>query len=298
MFLSGIIWLVDSLTAARKRKAAVEALYDKMLKPPQSAINAVAEEPIYVDYAKSFFPILLFIVVMRSFLWEPFQIPSGSMKPTLIEGDFILVNKFDYGLRLPVTSKKVVEIGSPQRGDVVVFKAPDTGEDFIKRVIGIPGDTILYTKEKDLYIKPACAKDVAKENCSSMIKIEKVLVEGPGYIDKSPNSNYGELNDEYVENLFGVKHGILNNPNRPQYSINRRREDSVFVVPENRYFVMGDNRDNSKDSRYWVTTHFVPEESLVGHAVSIWMHFEFGFTNPYFSWIPTGVDFGRIGAIK
>lgn len=298
MFVSGIVWLVDALTAGKQRKAAVNALYQSMTKPTQEAIDAVAREPIYVDYARSFFPILLFIVVLRSFLWEPFQIPSASMKPTLTEGDFILVNKFDYGLRLPINSKKIVDIGSPKRGDVAVFRAPDTGEDYIKRVVGLPGDKVFYTREKELYIIPFCAENIAKNDCPKKMHIIKTPVPGPGYIDKSPNSNLGLVNIEYVEDLDGVSHGILNNPNRPHRSHRGLHEDLFYHVPQGKYFVMGDNRDNSTDSRYWETSNYVAEEDLVGHAVSIWMHFEFGITNKYFSWVPTGVDIGRVGAIK
>lgn len=298
MFVSGIIWFVDSMTAGKKRKQAVKKLYESMLKPPQEAIDSVSKEPIHVDYAKSFFPILLFIVVLRSFLYEPFQIPSASMKPTLTEGDFILVNKYNYGLRLPITSEKVIEIGLPKRGDVSVFRAPDTGEDYIKRVIGLPGDTVIYTREKELYIIPFCEAGVPVAECPKKMHIEKTPVAGPGYIDKNPNSGVGFINVEYKEDLDGVVHGILNNPKRPQYTKQGRHEDSVFLVPPRKYFVMGDNRDNSKDSRYWDTTNFVPEENLVGHAVSIWMHFEFGITTKYLSWIPTGVDLDRVGEIK
>jgi signal peptidase I len=298
MFVSGIIWLIDSQTAGKKRKAAIKKLYDDMLKPPQEAIESVSKEPIHVDYAKSFFPILFFIVVLRSFLYEPFQIPSASMKPTLTEGDFILVNKYDYGLRLPITSEKVIEVGLPQRGDVAVFRAPDTGEDYIKRVIGLPGDTVIYTREKELYITPFCAQGILASECPQKIHIKKTAVPGPGYIDKNPNSGVGYINIEYSEDLDGVEHGILNNPKRPQYTKQGRYEDSQFKVPMGKYFVMGDNRDNSKDSRYWDTSHFVPEENMVGHAVSIWMHFEFGIKTKYLTWIPTGVDLDRVGAIK
>ena len=298
MFVSGIVWLVDSLTAGKKRKQAVKDLYDKMLKPPQEAIDAVAKEPIHVDYAKSFFPILLIIVVLRSFLYEPFQIPSASMKPTLKEGDFILVNKFNYGLRLPINSQKVVDIGLPKRGDVAVFRAPDTGEDYIKRVIGIPGDRIIYTTQKELYIKPACPKGLPQSECPKEIHVKKELVPGPGYIDRNPDSGVGVVNDEYVETIDGASHGILNNPSVPHFNKKRQHKNSVFIVPQGKYFVMGDNRDNSRDSRFWDTTHYVPEENLVGQAVSIWMHFEFGIKNRFFSWVPTGVDLDRIGAIE
>jgi len=296
MFVSGIIWLVDSLTAGKKRKEAVNSLYDKMLKPPQEAIDSLAKEPIHVDYAKSFFPILLFIVVLRSFLWEPFQIPSASMKPTLVEGDFILVNKFDYGLRLPINSQKVVDIGLPKRGDVAVFRSPDTGEDYIKRVIGVPGDKVIYTTEKELFIVPHCAADLVRSECPRKMHVEKKPVPGPGYIDRNPKTGVGVVNIEYIENIDGVEHGILNNRNIPHYTKQGIREDSIFLVPAGKYFVMGDNRDNSKDSRYWDTTHFVPEENLVGHAVSIWMHID--FENKDYPWLPTGVKLSRIGKIK
>lgn len=297
MFVSGIVWFIDSLTAGKKRKEAIKKLYDNMPNPPQDALDAVAQEPVHVDYAKSFFPILLVIVVLRSFLWEPFQIPSASMKPTLTEGDFILVNKFDYGLRLPINSKKVLEIGLPARGDVAVFRAPDTGEDFIKRVIGLPGDTVIYTRNKELYIIPYCAPEIEKTECPKKMHIKKTAVSGPGYIDSNPNEDYGLVNIEYVESLGGGEHGILNNPNIIQRTKRGVNEDSIFYVPLGKYFVMGDNRDNSKDSRYWDTTNFVPEENFVGHAVSIWMHFEFGFEG-FFSFVPTGVDFDRVGEIK
>ncbi len=298
MFVSGIIWLIDSQTAGKKRKAAVKKLYDDMLKPPQEAIDSVSKEPIHVDYAKSFFPILFFIVVLRSFLYEPFQIPSASMKPTLTEGDFILVNKYDYGLRLPITSEKVIEVGLPKRGDVAVFRAPDTGEDYIKRIIGLPGDTVIYTREKELYIIPFCATGIPVAECPKKMHIKKTQVSGPGYIDKNPDTGIGYVNTEYEEDLDGVKHGILNNPRIRARTKEGRYVDSQFKVPQKKYFVMGDNRDNSKDSRYWETTNFVPEENMVGHAVSIWMHFEFGIKTRFLTWIPTGFDLDRVGEIK
>jgi signal peptidase I len=297
-FVSGLIWLIDALTAGKTRKQALAKLYQQTPEPAKEAIDAVTREPIHVDYAKSFFPILFFIVVLRSFLYEPFQIPSASMKPTFTEGDFILVNKFNYGLRLPVTSEKVIEIGLPERGDIAVFKAPHAPTvDYIKRVIGTPGDTVIYTRYKELFLIPACGSEVPKAECPKKIKISKELVDNGGYWDKDPKTGEGDKNQEFVEIINGVKHHILNNPARREstkyYPAGRR-----FKVPEGHYFVMGDNRDNSHDGRYWPKFSFVPEEYLVGQAVSIWMHLDFEIQNKWFSWVPTGIDISRIGAVQ
>lgn len=286
--LSGVIWLVDSFTAGKARKQALKKLQDKIKQPTQEQIDAVAKEPVHVDYAKSFFPILLIIVVLRSFLWEPFQIPSASMKPTLLEGDFILVNKFNYGLHMPVTGKKFLSIGLPKRGDVAVFKSPVTGEDYIKRVVGLPGDTVIYTADKQLQIIPACPDNVAKQDCPKTITVKKVKLPDM-FQDINPKTDIATDNFHFIETLGDVEHETLNHPDRYAYSVFQRK------VPAKSYFVMGDNRDNSHDSRAW---GFVPQQNLVGEAVAIWLHLDFGIKTKYFTWVPTGVDFGRVSAIK
>ncbi|WP_196137353.1 signal peptidase I [Aliikangiella sp. G2MR2-5] len=299
-FISGLVWLIDTLTAGKERKKAIAKLKEEVKEPSKEAIEAVAKEPVHVDYAKSFFPILLFIVVLRSFLYEPFQIPSASMKPTLTEGDFILVNKFSYGLRLPVTSTKFVDIGMPERGDVAVFRPlhrPE--EDYIKRIVGLPGDTVVYTRNKELFIEPACAAGTPVEECPKKIHIKKTKVSDEMYIDENPDTGDKKYNYLFTEVLGDAEHGILNNPNRRQINQFGMGYDMTFRVPENSYFVMGDNRDNSADSRYWPDNmHFVPEEQLVGQAVAVWLHLDFGIKAKGFSWIPTGIDIGRIGAIE
>ena len=204
-----------------------------------------------VEYARSFFPVLLFVLVIRSFIFEPFRIPSGSMMPTLLEGDFIFVKKYAYGLRLPVTETKIVETGNPKRGDVIVFRLPsDPSINYIKRVIGLPGDEVIYERQR------------------LTINGESVdLKQGPYATFEVP---------VFVEDLDGRMHDIL--VSNPQFST----RDGTYRVPDGHYFVMGDNRDRSRDSRF---IGAIPENFLVGEAVRIWMHF-----------VPWHVpEWGRIG---
>jgi len=201
--------------------------------------------PLIVDYARSFFPVLLVVFLLRSFLYEPFRIPSGSLKPTLDVGDFILVNKFHYGTRLPVIHKKIFENNEPQRGDIMVFRwPPNPSFDFIKRIVGVPGDKISYI-DKVLYINGE--------------KIPQTFIENTTDKDEVGTTLNVELKSE---DLFGVKHDIYQTPNR----INEDFKD--IEVPKGMYFVMGDNRDGSADSRFW---GFVPEKNIVGKAVLVWM---------------------------
>jgi len=194
---------------------------------------------ILVEYARSFFPVLLFVLIIRSFIFEPFRIPSGSMMPTLLEGDFIFVQKFAYGLRLPVTETKVIETGNPERGDVIVFRLPsDPSINYIKRVIGLPGDEVVYERQR---------LTINGETVS--------LQRGADATFDVP---------VFVEDLDGRVHDIL--VSNPQFST----RDGTYRVPEGHYFVMGDNRDRSRDSRF---IGAVPERFLVGEAVRVWMHF-------------------------
>ena len=194
---------------------------------------------------KSFLPILLIVLFLRSFLAEPFRIPSGSMLPTLLIGDYILVNKYEYGIRLPITKTKIFNLSEPERGDVIVFRYPGNEDiNFIKRVIGIPGDKIKY-HNKQLYVNG--------------VEYKKRKQETHEYL-----SDFGRQELEiFTENDNQKIYNILNDNMSP---IN----DNEFFVPENKYFVMGDNRDHSSDSRYW---GFVPEKNLVGEAFLIWMNF-------------------------
>ena len=258
--LSGAIWLLDALFFASQRSERLSRLQrqhpnwskhgstdEKLF--THAAIQE-ASEPLVVEYAKSFFPVLAFVLVLRSFLYEPFRIPSSSMVPTLHVGDYILVNKFNYGLRLPVTRTKVWSMGSPDRGDVMVFYPPHANKQYyIKRVIGIPGDRIQY-RNKRLSVNGV---DVPRE----------WLAEIPGTrrIQVGLEEPRGERS-----HLFQV------DQMRPA------RDFSVVVRPGH-YFMMGDNRDNSSDSRVWGQ---VPEQDIVGEAVAIWMHWESLFSIPSF----------------
>ncbi|MHB8472315.1 MAG: signal peptidase I [Gammaproteobacteria bacterium] len=254
--LTGAIWLFDSLLLKpRRRRLAHQA------GQTGSALGGDEhlKEPWYTEYSKSFFPVILAVLLLRSFLVEPFRIPSGSMMPTLLVGDFILVNKYTYGLRLPVLNKKIVDIDSPQRGDVVVFRYPkDPSVDYIKRLIALPGDKLAYYN-KILYIngQPAPQQPLGEYTGT-----------GQGLSMSGASLR--------MEQLGKVKHRILVVPNLPGVQ-------GEFVVPPGQYFMMGDNRDNSNDSRYWGP---VPEQNLVGKAFMIWM-----------SWDSSngGVDWHRIG---
>lgn len=244
--VTGLIWLLDVTWWRRGRQARLAtaqagagASFDGQTR------DKLVKEPWPVDYARSFFPVLLVVLLLRSFLVEPFQIPSGSMRPTLKVGDFILVNKFTYGLRLPVVHTEIVDFGEPERGDVMVFRFPnEPSVNFIKRVVGLPGDRIRY-EDKQLYIN---GEPVAKE-----------------LVAESPADAPGEL--LFTEKLGEHQHEIYNNPRSPGPQV---RE---LVVPAGHYFMVGDNRDHSNDSRYW---GFVPEENIVGKAFAVWMHWESG----------------------
>lgn len=228
--VTGLIWAFDSLFLKRSRVTA-------------AAGGAEVREPVVVEYAKSFFPILLLVLVIRSFVFEPFRIPSGSMMPTLEEGDFIFVNKFAYGLRLPVVNTKIVEVGEPAHGDVVVFRLPSDPEvNYIKRVVGLPGDVVHY------------------EQGSKRLTIngEPVPMQLVGEYDKEPGVQLAR------EELGEHDHDVL-------LTKGRLSPGGTYVVPQGHFFVMGDNRDNSRDSRF-PGVEFIPEYRLVGRAVRIWMN--------------------------
>ena len=247
--VTGLIVLLDKLVLAEKRrKRVLNETYDaKFNQGVTHTPSKEYKEPWYIDYSRSFFPVLLIVLILRSFVAEPFRIPSGSMMPTLLHGDFILVNKFTYGLRWPVLHNKFWQNGLPERGDVIVFRYPkNPALDYIKRVVGVPGDQIEY-RNKTLYV-----------NGKEMKQVDLGVYTGSG---RDSISNGWSRKQEA---LNSVTHDVL---------VNGRRyaSDKSWVVPDRSYFVMGDNRDNSNDSRVWGT---VPEENLVGKAFMIWMNWD------------------------
>jgi signal peptidase I len=261
---TGLVLLIEALGLRRRRLAAAQAAG----KPPEAAA-----EPGVVDYARSFFPVVLIVLIVRSFLFEPFRIPSDSMMPTLYDGDFILVNKFTYGLRLPVTNAKILDLGGPERGDVVVFRfPPDPAINYIKRVVGLPGDKV-------------------------RIESDRLIVNGA----EMTTTEIGEYSDGCYQGMQLVEEAIGEHRHRalfcrtsgdittaPLPSCNRRlergyicpanddagpdRNDIVEIeVPAGQYLMIGDNRDNSADSRYF---GFVPEANLIGSARRIWFNWD------------------------
>jgi signal peptidase I len=282
--VSGVIWLIDKLAFApsrSRRASSIEEISALSEAERKARMQEALREPVITEYARSFFPVLLLILLFRSFIAEPFKIPSGSMMPTLLVGDFILVNKFAYGLRLPVLNTRFLEIGEPARGDVVVFRYPGyqcerngkpvrsgnpcyepqipvPKQDYIKRIVGLPGDEITY-RNKVIYVNGN--------------EIPQVYV-GPyiGPSDTGRNMDDAQVKDEA---LSDTSHRMMTMPQ------NSGREGS-WTVPPASYFVMGDNRDSSADSRYW---GFVPEENLVGRAILIWMNWD------------NSIDYRRIGTV-
>jgi signal peptidase I len=249
--LTGGIWLIDALFFASRRKQQATATAEVTVEEEIPQVK----DPLLVEYSKSFFPVIFAVLILRSFLAEPFRIPSGSMMPTLLVGDFILVNKFSYGIRLPVLNNKVIDIGEPQRGDVVVFRYPkQPWVDYIKRVVGVPGDVITY-QNKTLMV-----------NGEAMPQTPVGVYTGVG--------SGAQMTGAYrvVEQLDDVEHHILLHPMAPNLAMgcNVLRHGPI-TVPEGHYFAMGDNRDNSNDSRCW---GLVPDENLVGKAFGIWMNWD------------------------
>lgn len=290
---TGLVWLLDKLLWAPKRRAALaraeQAAGGEL---DQDSREKMLAHPSWVESCRGAFPVIAAVLVLRSFLFEPFQIPSGSMMPTLLVGDFILVEKFAYGIKDPVFAKTIIPTGKPKRGDIIVFKYPeDPKVDYIKRVVGLPGDKIIY-RNKHLYIQPACAEGV--KECPGLSEVTSVdKGKGEFYLGNFPL-------DRRTETLGTVQHDILLNyafPDRVgEYFEQPGTRPDEWIVPQGEYFAMGDNRDNSRDSRFW---GFVPEQNLVGKAVFIWMSFDMDRSPDSWlpSWVPTGVRFGRLGPI-
>ncbi|MEY4587926.1 MAG: hypothetical protein RL497_2 [Pseudomonadota bacterium] len=276
--VTGVGWLLDWRLNGAKRKGAIAAVetqfshLDEQQKKEHEAYiaasTAAKTQPLWAEYSQSFFPVLALVFVLRSFLIEPFQIPSGSMIPTLEVGDYIAVNKFAYGIRLPILKTKVIPITDPKRGDVVVFFPPNDKRYFIKRLIGLPGDTIRYSNNV-LYVNGV------------EIKQEFIKSRVPPYPVFSKCAEYGEQYSVMTELLGDTPH-IMQKCNRPtELSI-----EGTYVVPSGHYFMMGDNRDNSADSRAW---GMVPDKNIVGKAFAVWLHW------PHVTDVPS---FSTAGVIK
>jgi len=253
-FVGLLVWMISNLGI--ETALAFAAFVSGMIWLGYFLLNKTdKDEPLIVEYARSFFPIFFIVLVLRAFIVEPFRIPSGSMMPTLLVGDFILVNKFTYGIRLPVTKTKIIDLNEPERGDVVVFRYPANPRiDYIKRLIALPGDKVAY-RNKVLFLNG---------KAHGISNVEPYQPIGSGMRAK------GAL--KAIENMGEVEHDILVYPFVPMSNPRCRVvAEKEVVVPEGHYLVMGDNRDDSNDGRCW---GFVPEENFVGKAFFIWLNFD------------------------
>ncbi|HVY52904.1 MAG TPA: signal peptidase I, partial [Gammaproteobacteria bacterium] len=243
--ITGVVSLIDVIFFARRRKKKIA---QTLLPADKQKIKPY----FMVEYSRAFFPVLLIVIVLRSFVAEPFRIPSTSLEPTLKIGDFVLVNKFTYGLRLPVYRTEILGLGKPKRGDIIVFRwPPNEHYYFIKRIVGVPGDKVDYV-DKTLTINGKTAFQTSEPTLPAEVVI------------KRENGDLAQV-VEKQEDLLGVLHDIYQEPRKSGYNFQN------INVPEGLYLVMGDNRDNSADSRYW---GFVPESNIVGKAVFIWMSWD------------------------
>ncbi len=308
--VTGIVWCLDKFKWAPARRIKQQQAQEQANTTlDKDTLKQVARQPGWVETSVSVFPVLAVVFIVRSFIYEPFQIPSGSMMPTLLIGDFILVEKFAYGLKDPITQTTLIPTGHPKRGDVVVFKYPkDPAVDYIKRVIGLPGDKVVFDPiSKTVTVTPGCGAG----HCDNPVAITYSRMEPSDFLQTFSGFDGNEVGNgfyqisktgmlpgglrlgERQETLGNVTHNILL-VNEAESQVNAYYQQdgqpqSTWVVPEGEYFMMGDNRDNSADSRYW---GFVPEKNLVGKAVAIWMSFE----KQEGHW-PTGVRLSRIGSI-
>ncbi|TAK92126.1 MAG: signal peptidase I [Burkholderiaceae bacterium] len=276
LLITFVMWLADKFYFSKHRRTATLAALAEFDRGAPAMVNVLGQEgtahereklkqhhlqlPLWLEYTASFFPVILVVFVLRSFVAEPFKIPSGSMIPTLEVGDLILVNKYTYGVRLPILNTKVLDLNVPKRGDVMVFRYPkDPAKKYIKRVVGLPGDVVSY------------------QNKRLTVNGKTMPVHGAGEYLDSDRVTFAE---QFTEVLDGVEHNILNDPRNPPYNQPQSfpfRDACVYgtqgvtcKVPAGHYFMMGDNRDNSADSRFW---GFVPEANIVGKAFFIWMNF-------------------------
>lgn len=277
--VTGLLALLDRIWLAPRRRRALAACEAATGTVDPDTRQKLTREPLLVEYSKSFFPVLAVVLILRSFLVEPFQIPSGSMKPTLAVGDFILVNKFSYGIRLPVLETKIIPVGDPQRGDVMVFRYPnDPRINFIKRVVGLPGDHVAY-RDKRLFVN---GEPVERELLRTVQDDEVPAGHPLQALAKA---------DIYLEHLGAATH-------EARYKkISQTPPPREWVVPEGHYFMVGDNRDNSNDSRYWTAPDMppelwgmVPDHYIVGKAFAVWMH----WPEPKLKNLPS---FTRVGLI-